>query len=538
LFTSKPKSVFILTDEGLQIFYVTPAQVHLVITIDWKDPDFFRLARHAVIKNCKKSPILILNDMVEQHYRKENLPQIGGLDKKNILKRRLNVAFPNYPVRAALKLSSKYSQSKPGTVPYLFSAISLSEQLESVLNIVEQTGVKLIGVHLLPVESTQMIKNLRQKIRRAGGKKPLWTIFIGQHQNGNVRQIVTRHDDLALTRLTPIVDTDIEPDLWSHELSTEIDATMGYLTRFGYKESDGLDIIIVANDKTTPFLEEVIKIPCNLHILNAAQLSQALRTPIGKQDDLRYADYIHAAYQGRQNKFILPLDAPIISQLIKPRKIAGYILLFLLFVFLYLAFNGFQTWQQTAQTKEDLAMTQEKNRSLQEELDKEFEKEKAAGFDFALVNSAIQIDKKLTDNKPMPLPIIQGISGALDENTKIDKIIFEQIENKQQNDRNQYSYNIGNTEQEPPKISQAVVTLSFLKEVLPEVGVQKVNKLARDIQEKLPNYNVEIIKQIADLSYTGNFVGGDNTADDASKKDETNSPEFYTAEIAITEIQK
>ena len=92
-------------------------------------------------------------------------------------------------------------------------------------------------------------------------EKASWTIFMGQQSSGSLRQIVTRNGELALTRMTPIVDTDIEPALWAREVTEELDSTMSYLARFGYKKEDGLDIIIVSNGSTHQALQQTDFLP-------------------------------------------------------------------------------------------------------------------------------------------------------------------------------------------------------------------------------------------------------------------------------------
>jgi hypothetical protein len=72
----------------------------------------------------------------------------------------------------------------------------------------------------------------------------------------------------------------------------------------------------------------------------------------------------------------------------------------------------------------------------------------------------------------------------------------------------------------------AALFLSFPNTINLEEGVQRINKFKDNLQSVLPDYKVSVARQIADLSYTGNFVG--DTAGEANK------PEEYIAEISIT----
>ena len=529
---SKSRSVLVLADEGLQVFYVSGSSVRTVQYIPWEDDGFHEVLTRSLTRACKRSPVVILNDMVEQHYRKESIPKVSVLDKANVLKRRLAVAFPNYPVRAALQLKGKTVSG----ASYLFAATPASDSFKKTLFAISATGVELVGVYLLPIESASMVKTLSTKLNKSNRNKASWTIFVGQHHNGNVRQVVTRDGDLALTRLTPVVDTDVEPELWAKELSGELDATMSYLTRFGYQESDGLNIIVVANEESQSFLESFITIPCNLHVFPSNTLSRLVGAPIGRQEDYRYADPLHAAFLGRKTKFTLPMQAPIVQNLTQPRKTARYVLLMALVAFAYFSFNSFQSWQKAASTQNKLNMVVEENRSLKLEFERELVKKKELGFDFVLVNNSLEIFDSIQANRVEPLIIVEALSRSLESGLHLDKLVFDAIPFEEEK-ADDFGYDPSGGEEESSKGNylEAVLTLSFPTTLAPEIGVQKVDELQKKLSENLEGYKIEVVKQIADLSYTGNFVGGTDDGQQANGADAIEK-EDYNAEIRITEI--
>ena len=245
-FLSSSRSVLILADEGLQIYDVARSRARMVDFVPWDTVEFESSVKDILVRKCKRKPVVILNDMVEQHYRKERIPKVGIMDNASVLKRRLGVAFPNYKIRAALKLDEKNATSEGKGRSYLFAAIPSSEAFLKVMRAVSLSSATVVGLYLLPVEASSLVRELTSKLSKGRKSKASWTIFMGQHHNGSVRQIVTRNNDLALTRMSPVVDTDVEPELWAKEMSTELGATMSYLSRFGYKESDGLNIITVS----------------------------------------------------------------------------------------------------------------------------------------------------------------------------------------------------------------------------------------------------------------------------------------------------
>ena len=113
-FLSRNRTVLLVSDEALYIYSASASGVDLIAAVDWDNADFERVVVETITKKCGRKPVLILNDMVEQHYRKEKVVKVGaGLgDKSGMIKRKLNVAFPSYPVRAAFPLKEKIKKSE------------------------------------------------------------------------------------------------------------------------------------------------------------------------------------------------------------------------------------------------------------------------------------------------------------------------------------------------------------------------------------------------------------------------------------------
>ncbi len=516
-------------DEGLQIYRVKSSNVERIDFVLWNTEDFGRQVVKAIIK-CSRAPIVVLNDMVEQHYRKERIPKVSPLDQANVLKRRLSVAFPNYKVRAALKLKDKKSPAA-GDVkgkPYLFAAVPASDSFNKTLEAIRVSNAPIKGFYLLPIESSVMVQTLSKKLAKSKSFMPIWTVFIGQHHNGGLRQIVTRNGELALTRLTPIVDTDVEPDMWAKEVSSELDATMSYLSRFGYNPTDGLDVIISTNESSKESLESLINVDADVHLLTALEISKILGVRIGKKDDYRYADPVHAAFLGKRNTFKLPLQSNSITQLTQPKKIAS-IAMFILFAGIcYFGYGAFQNWTKSSDAQNQLLVATQKTDSLFAEYNIELDRQKELGFDFRLVDNALGIYGSLEEEKLKPLTIIHEIAKSLDNKIQIKKINIKKIENTaSSNSQNSFQYENQSGSDRKKKKLEATFTISFPSSVDTEISVGKVNELRDSLATSLLDYEVTIIKQVADLSYTGNVTGG------AGVSPASQAPENYEAIIQI-----
>ena len=531
-FLSPSRTVLILGDDGLQIYSAGALSSRFIEFIPWNTMEFETVVKQHLVKSCKRKSVVILNNMVEQHYRKERVPKVGLMDRASVVKRRLAVAFPNYKVRAALKLDQNNARAmgEGKGIAYLFAAVPAAESFAKTLQAIRQANVSIVGFYLLPIESASMVKALSAKISKPTKRQASWSIFMGQHHNGGVRQIVTRDGELALTRMTPIVDTDIEPELWAKEISGELNATMSYLTRFGYKDTDGLNVIVIANDATEQALENMIHLDCNLQVMSSQAVAKLLNINLGQQQDLRYADPLHAAYVGRKNKFILPMESPAINSMTNPRKVAALVIGGLLLTSAYFGYDAFSKWTAGAKTSDDLRVAQERKLSVTEQYNAELEKKKAIGFDFLLVNNSVELYNEISEEQIEPLSVLAEIGQSLGVDLTLDNVEVKSVQEKKKKDDGDKQYYNPQEKEEMVTLTEAVMTISYDESIDPDLGVRKTNELRDRIAKRLPEYDVGIIKQVADLSYTGNFVGEAGTNFYSEDED---IGEDYIAEIRV-----
>lgn len=520
-------------DDGLYIYKVSNKTARFVSSVAWDVSSFEVDVKNALIKKCGKASVLILNDMVEQHYRKEELPKISILDKASVVKRRLSIAFPNYPIRAALKLKATATGATAGGT-YLFAAMPLSSAYSKTMAAIRMAGVSISGLTLLPVEGSAFVKTLSQKFTKKGEPKSKWSIFVGQHQGGGLRQIVTRDGELALTRMTPVVDTDIEPELWVKEISSELQSTMSYLGRFGYKPIDGLDIFIVTGEESKDLLERSINIESNLHCLTSIEVAKSLGVNIIQPDDLRYADSIYAAAIASQRSYVLPMQNPALEKEMLPRRVAMAASALLFVGALFLGYQSFNGWRSIEEGKNKVALLKQEKSNLQVEYDKTLRETKIPGYDLLLVKNTIDIYEGLPRTKDSVLAVIKNVSDALGGNLKLSNLVLKTREAKRTVVVDLYAYGSTNgAKTETNRLVEAVAELTFSYKVDTEDAVAAVNNLRDELAKRFANYDVTIIKQVGNLSYTGSITGETKTGFEGNA--DTSVKTDYTAEILIKE---
>ena len=522
-FITSSRTILMISDEELFIYSLDSKGVTLVESVPWGADDFEESVSDIISKNCGGKPVIILNDMVEQHYRKEKVPKVSALDKANVVKRKLKVAFPNYPVRAALPLKEKVSKtdaSIAGSI-YIFTAVPATEGFTKTMAAAKRSLAPIVGFFLLPIESTDMIKKLADKLSSSKKSKAQWTIFMGQHQNGGLRQIVIRNGELALTRMTPVVENDGDTSAWAGEVNQEFRATMSYLSRFGYEPSDGLNVILVSDDLSGEKVEELIEDTCDFYSVSADKAARLLKLNIGKgETDNRFADALHVAWAGRKKKFILPMRSRQLDTVSKPRKVASMITVLLVLGSIVQGFQYMGYLQSVSETSSEIKTLEGDKAQVDTQYDIEVKRKEELGYDIQLMQSSLALNSEFDSGRMSVLKLFISIGRALGRDMRIDRIDVARLKLNVKD-------KLMNNKQLDPSSFLANMQIIFPSKTNAEQGNREINKLSERLQKILPKNKVSVTKLLEDYEYSEEIVV---ETGDAQKK---TSNQDYLAEISI-----
>lgn len=173
--------------------------------------------------------LIILADCVAQDYKREILPPLSFFDTPKLLARRLEQAFPQTPLRQAVR--QKESQVLlTGLDPQ--SAVGFwLDQLRGLLP-------SPPSISLLPAEGASMLARLAPAAQG-------WALLLLHHKTGGFRQIVTRDGELVFTRLTPPLPKTAHLDAIAEALAQDLQGTRTYLARLGFAEETPLHLTAV-----------------------------------------------------------------------------------------------------------------------------------------------------------------------------------------------------------------------------------------------------------------------------------------------------
>lgn len=499
------KTVLIIGDEALYIFSSGFKGLELIESVPWGADRFEENVSKIIARDCGSKPIVVLNDMVEQHYRKERVPKVNVMDRKNVLNRKLQVAFQNYPVKAAFPLKEKIPKTDkmPAANVYIFAAAPSSDQYRKTMDAARRSLASISGYGLLPVEGAAMLKALSAKLAPRSKEKSKWAVFIGQHQNGGLRQIVIKDGELALTRMTPVIDSDSDPDLWATEIYQEFQATLSYMARFGFSAEDGLDIIITANPSAGDVLRNMIDVEANIYTMTASEIAQKLGLSISSYVDQRYADILYAAWIYKKPVLKLPMQAKEIQEISGPRRVSTAASVMLVLGACYLSYEAFTQFSHLSEVNESAAQADRQAAQLKTIYDQEVAKKEALGFDVRLVQSSIAIRDDLDSKNIYPVGLFKGLANGLGRDLRADTASVSQYVAPA---ADPYAESYG--EAQKPHVYEARLQLTFPRTTDIDKGNAEITALRDRLAKALPEHEVNVDKYLKDTEYVDELVVG------------------------------
>jgi hypothetical protein len=492
-----------MMDEALYVYKKTARAVDLVATVAWDTENFERVVSEAIANQCNRMPVVVVNDMVEQHYRKERVLTSGVsfFDRNSMVQRKLNMAFPNYPVRAALPLKEKIKGEggKMSSDVFIFAAIPNTQQLVKTIEAVNLSLASCSGLVLLPVESSTLVNSISKSLRKKNDAAARWVVMIGQHKNGSLRQVVTKSGEIALTRMSPISDTDEDPKRWANEVLQEFRATMSYLTRFGFQPEDGLDIILVGRPEAGEIVGQYMDNRFNYQCLSPEQAAKLVGLSLGKTGTQHYADPLHIGWLAKKNSYVLPMRSKLLDNVARPRQLANFGAIALVLAVAFMGYQLMSTVSTSLEISDEIQTQRNTYQNLDTEYQVELKKKEELGFDVRLIQSSMNIFAEYQKNNIRPLELIKAVGEALGNDMRIDKLSITSSKEDAVNQSSSVRASIPSLTPKP--LFEATFQITYPSSADVIKGNQEIVQLRDRVHALLPDYEVEVTKLLKDYKY-------------------------------------
>lgn len=380
----------------------------------------------------------------------------------------------------------------------------MAESLVKVFEAIRVSMVSVAGFTLLPVEASDMVYALSEKLAGKARTPNEWAVFIGQHQSGALRQIITRNGQLAMTRITTVSAGEGEYQSWANDVYQEFKATLSYLSRYGFSNDDGADLMLVSSPEAGAEFEKMLDIPCNFNSFTANEAARILGLSIGIQEEPRFADPLHAAWCGRKVNFILKMDAPELTRIHQPRQAAAAAMALLILSGCYFGWQTASQSQAMLSLRSDIDDQKRVLGQAQAEYDQEVARLESLGFDVKLMQASLKTFASLEENRMDILPILKRISDGLGDELRVDRMTIKDLayntEAVSELDVGRIAESVSAGGDKPKRI-EAIIHMSFPQTISTDEGRKQIDDLERRLKSLFPEHMVWVEKNVGSKDY-------------------------------------
>ena len=252
----------------------------------------------------KKARISVLFDTLDQSFKEEEIPRVGILDRRKVLARHINMAFPGANIRGA-RLVNETSKK---TLVYEFASVPLDGHIPGWLDFVDSLPNPLAGIHAIATENVDILDALLPKDLPVEEGRNHWRHLIGVNVTGGLRQIIAKNGRLSLTRLTQAPPPETPPDEFSSMIIADFKATITYIRRLGYQVGEPLDLVVLTTAENKVLLQERDWDGArSVSVYTPYEAGAMLGLGSLGREDQAFADVLHAAWFASKRKSLLPL---------------------------------------------------------------------------------------------------------------------------------------------------------------------------------------------------------------------------------------
>ncbi len=491
-------------------------------SISWDVPNFEEQLAETLSERSGSKSLVILFDGADQTYRREeNIPKLSPIDRPRFVKRKLELAFPSYPIRASMEVKAGKKKKglaglgqKSSAPSYLFVALPETEQVDRVSAAVLEAGVSVAGFGLLPTEASALVSEMSEKVFGIkGARKSRWALLVGQHETGGLRQVVVKDGNLALTRLTPTSDAGTGGPGWVEDAVREFKATMTYISRFGYTPEDGLDVMIICGDIEKEFFSGRDMGVTHFKCINPSEALRHLGMKSYGLEKSNFADVVHAAWVSKTKSLRLPVRVPSLHRIHAPRLAANVGAVALALGALGLLGVSAQALLSYSSTQSEITSREIHRTALEREYADEAKAFDGLPIDPAVVRSAMAVKDLLEINTVDISPVLHRIKNVIGGDIVLEEMSFTHTPSAKllatggSATRGGLFGNFGaNKEDEAGKVK---VSFSFtLPDLLPlEQKVIRAEGMMGALKAAFPDYSVILVQQFSGMARDGTMRG-------------------------------
>jgi hypothetical protein len=381
-------SKFILNigDEGSTLVQIQGGQVTDAVFAEASNEDGW-LALREMLSTDPAAPIVVVADVLEQMFREDTVPKVGIFDRSKIVKRRLDLTFPNEVLKAALPFARK--RGAPQAV--LFTALPMSPHLERWVAFLDEFPNQVRGFYMLPLEAVGVAGKLAPPA--VGETRKVWRALISQEAASGFRQVFDLGGKMIVTRLTQKASQPLTPDAEAMLIERELRSSISYVKRLGFSDADRLDVVLLADPAVCRAVDERELPATTVTAFTPYQAGVMLGLGEVGREDSPFADILLGLWVAAKRRPLLTLPTKKILAQLKMTSIIRWSAAATAVLTLLAIYYTGSLISAFAASGEDLDKLQS---------------------DLAKANATLEAEKDRMKNYPIPLEELTAVAGSQD----------------------------------------------------------------------------------------------------------------------------
>ena len=206
--------------------------------------------RHYLLQT-KNIPGKFLVDVIEEDFRNEKVPHVGGNDRKAVINRLIDRYYRSSQDYCYSEIITREKQGRKDDV-VLLGAMTNPQLMHPWLSIIDECEVLLSGIWTLPIVSKKLLKTIKATTGIV--------LLVSQQVNSNIRQTLFRDGKLISSRQS-IINQDINDISAIGKLAApEVDRTIEFLRTQNLITADEvISLHILGSDEQLLSLQQSFK---------------------------------------------------------------------------------------------------------------------------------------------------------------------------------------------------------------------------------------------------------------------------------------
>ncbi len=500
--------VFFIGDEGAILVYIKDNQVlSRQFCPDASEQNLEELKQ--TIEKDPKAPVLLVIDSMDQSYVQQTLPPVSAMSVGKLVKRRLDRDFGPEDIKGAMILGREKTGRKDWN--FMMIALERSPQLSVWLDFVMELPNRFKGIHLISAETEIFLKTLEKAIGvPKEGTGAEWKFFVSHNKVGGFRQVILHKGKIVFTRLAqPLGETNTE--VITGSIEQEILSTIEYMKRLSYNPQAGLDIYILASAGIKDAIDTQKFSASSTQVFTPFEMAQFFNIEGATQATDQFGDVVLASIIGCAKRHRLTLAVPEYKKIDTAFNLK--VLLRLVTVVGTVGMIGYSGYMgaDIMGISGDLERLERQKKTEQNTLTALKNEIARKNLDVEKATDLIDLYKYLQEENDTLLPLIEKIKPLIVPPMTLKSI---SIQVDKQDGRMRLPRNIDPVALQRMQTAKAGdsknkwVTVTLVVELPAVVSDSKarrfvLNRIMGDFRRKLPGYEVEAEKSLADIERAG-----------------------------------